>query len=952
MKKSTFTFFFSCFLFLLNINAQHTIVLSGTTFTPNDLTINVGETVTWDNQNGTHNINGSQQSYPDNPESFSNGGAAAAPWMFSHTFTMPGVYDYHCDPHFSVGMTGKITVMATPATDDIVITEFNYNNPGLDDYEYVELFNNGSDAIDMENWTLSGAVTFTFPAFTLQPDSFVVIANNATAFEAAFGFMPFQFSGALNNSGEDIMLNDASGALADHVSYTTSSPWPTSANGEGPSVSLCNVNADNNDPSNWAASVTPTGVLVGGVEILATPGAINECPAGPVISFSLNGFNLPENAGSTLATLILTNGNANPTQVTLELNANSTATNGEDFNLTLPLTVTFTAGASVDTQTVSIPIIDDSDIEAAETLVIDLTNPTNSGSISPNGSQYSLTIIDNDSPMTNALVITGVYDTQPAGAGVKGIELKATADIPDLSVFGVGSANNGGGSNGVETQLPAIAVSAGDCIYVADDSLKFVDFFGFSATAIGDAANINGDDAIELFENNIVIDVFGDINTDGTGEPWEYLDGWAYRKSGTGPDGSFFILNNWTFSGNDVFDNVPNNASAPTPFPTCAYSTVAPTMPIANDDNVPTDVNTSVTINILSNDQTPNALTSMTVISGPDHGTTLVNGLTSITYTPELDFCGTDAFIYEICDMNGCSQAFVTITVACPPSYPAYDIAVVTSVNANGSPDSVGVSCQLQGIVHGIDFQGNSSIQFALIDGTGGISLFSSNDFGYTVTEGDELIVQGTITEFNCLTQITPDTLWVVSTGNPLQTPSITTFLNESFESELVKLTNLFFVDVNEWLGDGSSFNVQVINSSGTFTNIMRIDNDSELSSMPPPQEPFNATGLGGQFDNSPCALGYQFFPRYLADIEELNVVFDPSLAQKINFYPNPVSNTLTIDSDLEIVAVQIANLLGQEVMKVKNPNGSLDVQELGKGIYLITFQVGESIWTDKFVKE
>ncbi|MEZ4935776.1 MAG: lamin tail domain-containing protein [Saprospiraceae bacterium] len=182
MKKSTFTFFFSCFLFLLKINAQHTVVLSGTTFTPNDLTINVGETVTWDNQNGTHNINGSQQSYPDNPESFSNGGAAAAPWMFSHTFTMPGVYDYHCDPHFSVGMTGKITVMATPATDDIVITEFNYNNPGLDDYEYVELFNNGSDAIDMENWTLSGAVTFTFPAFTLQPDSFCCDCHSCNCF--------------------------------------------------------------------------------------------------------------------------------------------------------------------------------------------------------------------------------------------------------------------------------------------------------------------------------------------------------------------------------------------------------------------------------------------------------------------------------------------------------------------------------------------------------------------------------------------------------------------------------------------------------------------------------------------------------------------------------------------------------------------------------------------------
>ena len=42
-----------------------------------------------------------------------------------------------------------------------------------------------------------------------------------------------------------------------------------------------------------------------------------------------------------------------------------------------------------------------------------------------------------------------------------------------------------------------------------------------------------GDDAIELFYNTT--DVFGDINTDGSGQAWDYLDGWAYRKSGGSP---------------------------------------------------------------------------------------------------------------------------------------------------------------------------------------------------------------------------------------------------------------------------------------------------------------------------------------------------------------------------------------------------------------------------------
>ena len=56
-----------------------------------------------------------------------------------------------------------------------------------------------------------------------------------------------------------------------------------------------------------------------------------------------------------------------------------------------------------------------------------------------------------------------------------------------------------------------------------------MNYFGFAPDYTDGAANINGDDAIELFKNAAVIDVFGDINVDGTGQPWEYKDGWAYR---------------------------------------------------------------------------------------------------------------------------------------------------------------------------------------------------------------------------------------------------------------------------------------------------------------------------------------------------------------------------------------------------------------------------------------
>jgi|GEM_PF-4029262 len=167
------------------------------------------------------------------------------------------------------------------------------------------------------------------------------------------------------------------------------------------------------------------------------------------------------------------------------------------------------------------------------------------------------------------LVISAIIDGPLTGGTPKAIELLALKDIPDLSIYGIGSANNGGGSNGQEFTLSGSA-SAGDYLYIAAESTEATDFqsfFGFAPTYKSGAASINGDDAIELFMNGAVVDVFGDINVDGTGQPWEYEDGWAYRKANTGPDGSTFQLSNWLFSGVDALDGATTNATATTPVP-------------------------------------------------------------------------------------------------------------------------------------------------------------------------------------------------------------------------------------------------------------------------------------------------------------------------------------------------------------------------------------------------
>jgi hypothetical protein len=156
---------------------------------------------------------------------------------------------------------------------------------------------------------------------------------------------------------------------------------------------------------------------------------------------------------------------------------------------------------------------------------------------------YTLLVLLLAAPASYAqLVISGVLDGPRPGGLPKAVELYATENIADLSIYGFGSANNGGGSDGEEFTLSGSA-SAGDYLYIATESNDFQAYLGFAPTFTTGSAAINGDDAIELFKNGAVIDTFGDINVRGSGEAWEYTDGWAYRVDNTPPDGSFTVGN-------------------------------------------------------------------------------------------------------------------------------------------------------------------------------------------------------------------------------------------------------------------------------------------------------------------------------------------------------------------------------------------------------------------------
>ncbi|MBX2927287.1 MAG: lamin tail domain-containing protein [Saprospiraceae bacterium] len=279
-----------------------------------------------------------------------------------------------------------------------------------------------------------------------------------------------------------------------------------------------------------------------------------------------------------------------------------------------------------------------------------------------------------------------------------------------------------------------------------------------------------------------------------------------------------------------------------------------------------------------------------------------------------------------------------------PPSYPPYPIGVVTTSDGNGVADSLNVLCQLQGIVYGINLR-TTGLQFTIIDGANdGIGVFSTSaTFGYTVLEGDEVIIRGRVTQFNGLTQILPDTVLRVSQGNALFSPTTTVQLDESTESQLVRLENLSIVNPAQWTNLGTGFNVDVTNGTNTFQ--MRVVSTSNVFGTTPPAGAFNLTGLGGQFDTSlPYTEGYQIFPRYLDDFEPISSASNIIQKQEIILSPNPGKGQITVSSTQPFEAIRVTNSAGQIVFfTFFDPvqQTLIDTSKLPAGVYQVMLLYG-----------
>ncbi len=544
------------------------------------------------------------------------------------------------------------------------------------------------------------------------------------------------------------------------------------------------------------------------------------------------------------------------------------------------------------------------------------------------------------------LIITGTYDGPLTGGVPKGVELFVVNDISDLSIYGLGSANNGGGSDGEEFTFTADSATAGDFIYVATEEVEFENFFGFAPDYTDSSMGINGDDAVELFMGGTVIDVFGDIDTDGSGEVWEHTDGWAYRVDGTGPDGTTFVVSNWIYSGIDALDGETTNASATTPFPNGTYTTTPSTDPVINitspsNNAVLSAGTTSVNVEFNSNNGGTGSSINITV-----NGTT-TNGVTSPFAVTTTNGESYDVTV-ELVNGGVLDSDMVSFSILSASS----PVATVADLRAA----TIGQIYQLTGeaiITYNVTDNGRN--QRYIQDATAGILIDDADGVLSTPFNiGDGITgLEGQLGEFNGVLQFVPvnNVASASSTGNTI-TPEVLTVTQfnaapESYESELIKIDNIVFTNSGNFEN-----NTNYIISAGGLpsdpTMIARVTfADENLVGATIPLTASSVIGLGAEFNGE-----YQVLPRYVSDVEGATLSINGINAASFDLFPNPVSNGFVniTSTDNAAISVSVFNILGKQVLVETLNSDRLNLSQLNAGVYILKISQNASSVTKKLV--
>lgn len=180
------------------------------------------------------------------------------------------------------------------AGTDIVINEIMYNSIG-NDVEFIELYNTSQTQYNLQNWYIlddNDSHTPCIINWTLKPGEYLIIASDISQFKQKYptvtNINPNAFDAggtgwSFGNGGDVVRLFDNNKNLYDIVAYSDGGDWPTSPDGNGPSLELLHPALDNSLPTSWDPSKVTGG----------TPGTRNSVYTENVQPTCKDGFRSP-----------------------------------------------------------------------------------------------------------------------------------------------------------------------------------------------------------------------------------------------------------------------------------------------------------------------------------------------------------------------------------------------------------------------------------------------------------------------------------------------------------------------------------------------------------------------------------------------------------------------------------------------------------------------------------
>ena len=238
---------------------------------------------------------------------------------------------------------------------------------------------------------------------------------------------------------------------------------------------------------------------------------------------------------------------------------------------------------------------------------------------------------------------------------------------------------------------------------------------------------------------------------------------------------------------------------------------------------------------------------------------------------------GDETIVLKIRNVSNSGSAGIdsvlTITILDNDAYSVYKIRQAKLPLTLGIPDTLKYG-YFKGIVISPNFyQAGSS--FCIKDSTGAVFTYNpKKTFKYTVNPGDSVKVLGKVSSLNYQAYLAIDTIIKISSGNTIAKPKVAATLNDTNESDLVKLNNRRLISA--WDTSGSYKNngftavFKEFKVNGKQYNIF-ISKGSDLFSKASTKAILNITGIVLQSGKS-ASTGYFLWPRTSKDIDTVKL--------------------------------------------------------------------------------